>query len=371
MKKLSALFILIVACFHVHSTPVTSNHSLAIQQGNDVSSTVMIRSNLYALQNDGSTILLDGDMTQYDPLFSNNIDSLDIRKMSNFSENIGMIRGTTILVVERRKTIVNADTIFFKIWQMQQRAYQLQFITMNMQQPGLTGYLEDLYLHTKTPLNLNDSNYINFSINSDPASANPFRFRIIFASTSLSAGILPLTFTSFKAYRQNNNINIEWKTENESNIKKYDIEKSTDGIHFISAFEIAANNGTVNNYQWIDVNPAGDENYYRIRSTEIDGKIAYTQVLKVFATNANSFIRVYPNPVKDNKINLLISNEPAGLYEVHLFNSFGQQVMQKSFKHQGGSSSQPMHAGQNIPKGMYQLEIIKPDGSVLNMGLIF
>ena len=288
--------------------------------------------------------------------------------MSNFSENFGLIRNGTTLVVERRKTISNTDTIFFKLWQTHQITYQFELITLNMEQPGLSGYLEDLYLHTKTPLNLNDTNRINFSINADTSSASPYRFRVIFSTL---AQPLTLTFTSFKAFQQNDNVDINWKTENEYNLKQYTLEKSTDGINFLKASVIKAKNAIVNNYSWVDNNPLAGESYYRIQVSPIDGKNEYSEVLKVTMPKGFSFIKAYPNPVQDNNFNLQISNEPAGLYKLMLFNQFGSLVMQKSNKHNGGNSTQLIKASQIIPKGIYQLEIIKPDGSMEKFGLIY
>jgi hypothetical protein len=43
---------------------------------------------------------------------------------------------------------------------------------------------------------------------------------------------LPVTFTSIKAYRQDKNIDVEWRVDNEVNMKQYEVEKSTDGNTF-------------------------------------------------------------------------------------------------------------------------------------------
>ena len=77
--------------------------------------------------------------------------------------------------------------------------------------------------------------------------------------------ILPVTFTSIKAYQQNKDIAVEWKAENESNMKQYDVEKSVDGNHYTIATTVAANNAILSNYNWLDVNPSEGYNYYRIR----------------------------------------------------------------------------------------------------------
>ena len=222
-----------------------------------------IRSNLYVKQGTGAPVLLDGDLTEYDPSFSNNLNGMDARKMSNFSENLGMIRSNYVLVVERRETINLTDTIFYKIWQLQQRPYQLEFITNNLDHPGMTGYLEDSYLKTSTPIDLNGRTTNDFTINGDPASAAVERFRIIF-KTAITAGALPITFTSLRAYRQHQGIRIDWRTENETTIKEYRVEKSIDGNRFSGVGDIKANNFALNNYTWVDEYPANGYNYYRL-----------------------------------------------------------------------------------------------------------
>lgn len=251
MKKTSTfLLIIMLASMHAISLPSITNPFNFYSP----SSGEQIRSNLYAVAADASTILLDGDLTQYAESYSNSIDGMDARKMSNFSENLGLIRATTTLVIERRHTIEVVDTIFYKLWNVQQKAYQLEFITSNLNHPGLTGYLEDNYLHTSVPINLNGGNNVNFSVNSNPASAAIYRFRIVF--TTAAAGLLPLTFTSVNASHQNNAIRVDWKTETEQNIKLYNVEKSTDGGHFTSVSGIAAKNLAINNYSWTDAIPA-------------------------------------------------------------------------------------------------------------------
>lgn len=359
---------MIFACFQAKSLPKTIN----IFSSQPVTDLVLLSSNLYALQKDGTTILLDGGLTQFSPDFSNNLDSLDIRKMSNFSENFGLSRGTTTLVVERRKTIAVADTIFLKLWQTHQREYQLEFITMNLEQPGLEGYLEDKYLQTQSPLNLNGTNHINFSITSNPASADIYRFRIIFTNTA-KAGILPLTFVSVKAYQQNNAINVDWKTEDESNMKHYDVERSLDGTSFVKMATLTAYNRSSNSYHWTDHHPVGQNSYYRIRSTQMDGEIKYSEVVKINTTNKGTVpgISLFPNPVTCNNINLKMTNQEPGTYKVRLINRYGQTITFQSLNYEGGSNVKKLDFTEIIPPGIYHLEVMKPTGEKKVINIMF
>ena len=155
-------------------------------------------------------------------------------------------------MVERRHSIDKKDTIFLNLANTNVQQYQFEFTADQLGQQGLTGFLEDNYLHTVTPLNLNGSTLINFNIVNIPGSYAADRFRIVFTP----AVVLPLSLTSLKAYLKNKDIAVEWKVENESKMKQYNVEKSVDGNHYTTANTVAANNSALSNYHWLDEHPA-------------------------------------------------------------------------------------------------------------------
>ena len=363
MKNKVFLLLALIALCSATSAGIVYNSISPYQQ---LPNNVMIRSNLYLVQSDGSTILLDGDMTQYEDDFSNNLDSLDIRKMTNFSENLGQLRYSSTLAVERRTTIAEADTIFFKIWKTHQRSYQFQFIATNMEQPGLSAFLEDKYLHTKTPVSLNDSTSVNFSITADAASADPYRFRIIFVKAQMF--VLPITITSFNAYREHSYVNIEWESENENGVSEFFVQKSMNGFIFSSIGSLSSKNLSSGRYLWID-NSEGQNAYYRIQSLEMDGKKTYSRVVKVNADRSSNKITIFPNPATAKDLNLKMDNQPQGNYRVSVLNSFGQCISVQAFYYSGASIVKLWLQG-SIPKGMYHLYIIKPTAEKESINLI-
>ena len=74
-----------------------------------------LRANLYAVNADNSTYIADGFLINYDDGFSNNVDDMDAIKASNTSENLSVKTANKLLVVERRHTITNQDTIFLNL----------------------------------------------------------------------------------------------------------------------------------------------------------------------------------------------------------------------------------------------------------------
>ena len=119
---------------------------------------------------------------------------------------------------------------------------------------------------------------MDFNINADAATASADRFKIAFRNATL----LPVNFSSVKAYQKNNNIIVDWKVENEIAIEKYELEKSVDGKNFATVNvrqAIMAN--TPANYSWEDLNVISGNKLYRIKSICIGCEIKNSRIEKV------------------------------------------------------------------------------------------
>jgi hypothetical protein len=143
-----------------------------------------IRTSLSGKNINGSTYLIDAAMVVLDEVNSDEIDSKDMGKMENFEESFSLIKNDHPLAIERRKPIVQADTIFYRITNMKQQQYQLQVELESVNLPqGSTVYLEDLYLQSKTLVSTHTSTVYDFSIDNNILSAAPGRFRLVFTTT--------------------------------------------------------------------------------------------------------------------------------------------------------------------------------------------
>ena len=170
---------------------------------------------------------------------------------------------------------------------------------------------------------------------------------------SLRLKALPVTFTSIKAYRQDKNINVEWKVENEMNVKQYEVEKSIDGTHFttMSIQAATANGGGSAVYVAKDEKPVEGYNYYRVKSVDINGKTEYTTVVKVLMGTIKQDINIFPNPITDGMIHLQLTNQPEGKYGIRLFNKLGQVIISRQVIHTEGSSTELIKWDYNLAHG--------------------
>ncbi|MEO6328980.1 MAG: T9SS type A sorting domain-containing protein [Ginsengibacter sp.] len=325
-----------------------------------------VRANLYQFETNGTFSLDDGNLTMYDINNSNLIDGKDAVKMNNFGENFGLLRGITTLAIERRRHMTAADTIFFRMWNMRQKTYKLELLLTGLEYSDLTGVLEDAYLNTKTTLNLDGVNSFLFTITNDAASAAANRFTIIFSLPTSLFKLLPITFTGIKAYEENNNVNVEWSVETEKDISQFQIQKSANGQQFSTVATIDLKSTRVSSYKWTDNSSIKGNNFYRVIGQDINGKIEYSSITKVFTAIGKSSISVFPNPVINRFINIQMLDQPKGSYTARLVNNFGQVVHSAKLLHNGGSGTQSLQVNKNAGKGNYTLEIITPSNSKIS-----
>ena len=103
---------------------------------------------------------------------------------------------------------------------------------------------------------------------------------------------LPVTLVFFTATRHNDEAVLQWETAQEQNSSNFIIERSSDGISFGAIGNVAAagNSNTPLNYSFTDLEPGKNNNYYRLRQTDLDGKSTYSAVRLLNFQSAGNLI---------------------------------------------------------------------------------
>ena len=94
---------------------------------------------------------------------------------------------------------------------------------------------------------------------------------------------LPVKFGDLKASQQSNGVRIDWSSYSEENTDHYDIERSSDGRSFSVIGQVTAkgNSSSKTDYTWLDESPLNGNNFYRVRSVDIDGHLTYSTTIKL------------------------------------------------------------------------------------------
>ncbi len=111
---------------------------------------------------------------------------------------------------------------------------------------------------------------------------------------------LPVKLLDFNAVAQadQKSVLVTWETAEEKDNARFDVQRSTDGNIWsvIGSVEGSGNSASVNNYQFLDANPAL-VNFYRLKSVDANESFELSGVRKVDFNNLNSdIVKIYPNP---------------------------------------------------------------------------
>jgi hypothetical protein len=128
---------------------------------------------------------------------------------------------------------------------------------------------------------------------------NPSGFTLPSNCVYMGLYLLPVSIESFTGkLNSDKTVTLQWKVAAQQDIQEYIVEESADGITYWQSGTVAAGNGTVANYSYTDMQVATGNNYYRLKTVELSGKISYSDVV-VVNLKAGIKVNVYPNPVTD------------------------------------------------------------------------
>ena len=353
--------------FNENSKSSVNNNAMFRPATPNILPSQFLRTNLYLVNTDNSLLLADGLFAEFNEVFSDSVLLEDAPKFSNINENIALVRNNNVLAAERRPIVNSTDTIYFKLWKTTARKYQFEFIPTNLNVVEII--LQDSYLNSNTNLSLIAATRVNFTIDATAASAATNRFRIVFKN----AIVLPVTISSLKAALLNNDVAVEWKVANEINILGYEVEKSTSGTVFNSSYSVKVNgsNNANNTYNWFDVNATQGNNFYRIKSIDNNGEVKYSAIVKVTINSSKtSSIKIYPNPVNNNIINLQLTNQPKGNYLLKFTNNIGQTIYSTNMQSNSINSTLSINIPGKLTSGVYNLEVNTPDNKTSTQKVI-
>ena len=206
---------------------------------------------------------------------------------------------------------------------------------------GESGYLNNQFL---TPAGSGQGAYTNSAVNFNSEPPNP---------VTITAASLPVEFTKFSATPHQKEIALNWQTATEKNNSHFEVEQSTDGKNYRTIGEVAGAGTTleVQNYEFMDANPAKGMNYYRLKQVDWNGDFEYSDVAAVeFSSDLNA--QFFPNPVK----NELTINTTAQDVSIFVYNMTGQLVKQINRISIDGQYNLNMS---ELMSGMYQVQLIE------------
>ncbi|MEO6868263.1 MAG: hypothetical protein ABI168_01380, partial [Ginsengibacter sp.] len=164
---------------------------------------------------------------------------------------------------------------------------------------------------------------------------------------------LPLAFFSVSGHKNENAIEITWSINGGRNTL-FSIERSQDGLNFVKI-------GTVNflegkmDYQFVDLNVAHVNNYYRIIGIDQDNKKTYSKIIRV-NYNEKTFVNIFYDQTTQDLHLLSVQNNLTNPIILYIFDQSGKTVLKKIFPINNSREYEVNMS--DLPKSIYSVLVI-------------
>ncbi len=166
--------------------------------------------------------------------------------------------------------------------------------------------------------------------------------------------ILPVGISYFKGKISGKWNNLTWATSSETNLDRFEIFRSTDGINFNIIGSFPAGNKT---YTYTDEKAPGGLSYYRLKNVDKNGAFTYSEIITINNNTPLIVLTKFPNPVAD-VLNLMVQGAVYGKLEISIHSLEGrlvkkQTVLKSDFSWKGVVNTA------NLQKGVYTIQVQK------------
>jgi len=176
-----------------------------------------------------------------------------------------------------------------------------------------------------------------------------------------NCAILSSKLVSFTAKEEQGNSYLNWRITGNTNVQHIDIERSLNGTNFYPVHKTAAQAGVETaDYAYTDplINIGQQIIYYRLRVTDRNGNSSYSEVASVKRTiNAALQVRVNPNPVTNNRMQLYITAPENAAAVVQLIHTSGAVVYTQQQLLSKGNNYLSVSGNNKWERGIYILRI--------------
>ncbi len=183
--------------------------------------------------------------------------------------------------------------------------------------------------------------------------------------------ILPLKLQEFTGHARGTENVLQWKTQLEQDLSHFTVEKKDESGLFkdLGRVKAAGNSQLPKQYEFVDASPVNGKTYYRLKMTDLNGDVSYSNVIAV-SNGKKDAIYVYPNPVRE-QLNISFAVKEKASYSIRLYSGTGQLLSTSRYMAFPGSVYQ-LKRPAGVQRGNYILQAVdERTGTVHNEKLIF
>lgn len=170
------------------------------------------------------------------------------------------------------------------------------------------------------------------------------------------ATVLPISIEYFKGVQTDNKHVLSWKANCSSASVTFEIQRSTDGLHFTSINNLTASQARCSEpFDFTDEHLVSGINYYRIKIIDIDGKSTYSNIISLtLKTKGIELVSLSPNPVIKNDPVLKVNTGDKSLVNIVISDFAGRFVRNQTAQLIPGINPVILNT-QSLARGVYQV----------------
>ena len=179
--------------------------------------------------------------------------------------------------------------------------------------------------------------------------------------TKATASILPIKAVVADAKLDQHLVSLIWHLVGDEQHVSFQIEKSYDRINFWKIGNLNSNYSSNTEFSYVDSSIISGNIYYRIKAIASNGSNIYSDLVFVEVPQTVSSFKLFPNPLLSNSFTISSIQVKAGAYQIRIYNSIGQQIIEKSVSHLGGYFNQIVQLNSLVRAGIYRVVIYSKD----------
>ena len=178
----------------------------------------------------------------------------------------------------------------------------------------------------------------------------------------VNCSVLTANFLSASVSCNSNNNILNWTVADDARVRQYNIERSADGIEFVSIATVLPHSTGNNNklYQFTDADAAMRISepvlHYRIKLVQNNGAVIYSKEMQVKSSMRMTGLTLTPNPVADFATLYFLADNLAAI-SVQVVDLKGKSVWKKQYPGGVGMNMIPLNNLQALPDGVYIVNV--------------
>lgn len=200
---------------------------------------------------------------------------------------------------------------------------------------------------------LNPGSTFNATGGSQSFTLQPGEYRV-YLNTFI---VVPVDILSFTGQNSGHNNFLKWSVENEQGLDHYELQRSFNGVDFVSVSEITATGSRSYGYTDNISNIYAPVFYYRLKCIDRDGNFKMSDIVKINVGKTAWFADVSPNPF-NQQLTIRIQSPVQEKATLLVTDMSGRQVLRQQVTLINGMNMINIPEASVLESGMYNINVV-------------